>query len=462
MMNPQEVIKAIKDNNVRWVDLQFTDLIGYLRHMTISSRAISIENINDMLGKLDGSSIKGFTDIEESDLVLKPALDTFNVIPWENGLGRMICGIFIGNSRFLKDPRYTTEKLDSYLMEQNLKLFISAELEFFIFDNVKVSIDTWRQNFEIYSSEAPWNGTAFVNRYKDGYYSVYPKDKFQELKIEIGDILTKFFNIDVEVVHHEVAAASQHEINFRGGTSTFTADSIQTIKFVIKSIAFRKGFTATFMPKPLYGDNGNGMHVHVSIWRDNENIFYDPDDSYAGLSQYGRYFIGGLMEHGRALSAIVSPTVNSYKRLVPGYEAPIYLVWGKGNRSAAIRIPGYKRNGASIRIEYRPPDPSANPYLALTAIILAGLDGIKKKIDPGDPIDENVYKLSRQKRKELKIKELPRTLDEALDELESDNEWLKPILPQELIESYIEVKREEAKKILAYPTPIELYYYLDI
>ncbi|MEM1678205.1 MAG: type I glutamate--ammonia ligase [Ignisphaera sp.] len=462
MVELAEVVKSIRDRDIRWVDLQFTDLIGYLRHMTASSRLLTMESIENGVGKLDGSSIKGFTGIERSDLVLKPILNTFSIIPWENGLGRVICGIYVEDSRFLKDPRYVAERLDSYLMEQGMELLISAELEFFIFDKVSVSVDTWKQHFEIYSSEAPWNGTAFANRYRDGYYSVYPKDRFQELKVEIADTLSRYFNIDVEVLHHEVAAASQHEINFRGGTAASTGDAVQTVKFTVKSLAFRRGLIATFIPKPIYGDNGSGMHVHVSLWKDNTNLFYDPNDSYAALSQYARYFIGGLIEHARALSAIVSPTVNSYKRLVPGYEAPVYLVWSRGNRSAAIRIPGYRRNGGSIRIEYRPPDPSANPYLAFTAIVLAGLDGVRRKIDPGSPLDENVYSLPSYRRREMKIKELPRSLDEALDELECDNEWLKPIVPQELIESYIEVKREEARRVQIYPTPIELYHYLDI
>ncbi len=461
IVEPIEIIKNINDRGIRWIDLQFTDLVGYLRHATISSKLLTVESIESGLGKLDGSSIKGFTGIEKSDLILKPVLDTFNVIPWENGIGRIICGIYIDGLRFLKDPRYVAERLDSYLMDQGIRLFISAELEFFIFDRVNVSIDTWAQHFEIHSSEAPWNGSAFVNRYKDGYYSIYPKDRFHELRIEIGETLVKYFDIGVEVLHHEVAAASQHEINFRGGAAVVTGDAMQTVKFVVKSLAFRKGLIATFMPKPIYGDNGNGMHVHVSLWRNDTNLFYDPSDSYANLSQYARYFIGGLIEHARALSAIVSPTVNSYKRLVPGYEAPVYLVWSKANRSAAIRIPAYNKNGNSTRIEYRPPDPSANPYLAFTAVILAGLDGIKRKIEPGDPVDENVYNLSKYRRRELGIKELPRSLDEALDELESDNEWLKPIVPKELIESYIEVKREEARRVTMYPTPIELHYYLD-
>ncbi len=461
-MMPEELVEKIRLSRIRWVDLQFTDLLGYLRHVTVSAEMLSPENVRDGLGKLDGSSVKGFTGIEESDLVLKPVTDTFAEIPWREGLARVICNVYFQGSRFSRDPRYVAEKLDEMLASQGLKSLISAEPEFYIFDKVSISIDPWRQFFEILSSEAPWNSTAFINRTKDGYYSVYPKDKFEDLKIEIGDVLSKYFGINVEVTHHEVGAASQHEINFRGGSATYEADAIQTVKFVIKAMAFRKGYIATFMPKPIYGDNGSGMHVHISIWRGDENLFYDENDKYAYLSEYAKYFIGGLIEHARALSAIVSPTVNSYKRLVPGYEAPIYLVWSKGNRSAAIRVPVYRVSRNSARIEYRPPDPSANPYLALSAIILAGLDGVKKKISPGDPVDENVYKLSTEKRRALGIKELPGSLDEALDELESDNEWLKPIFSSDLIESYIELKREEARKIMSYPTPVEIYHYLDV
>ncbi len=461
-MTPEELVEKMRSSRIRWVDLQFTDLLGYLRYVTVSTELLSLDNIRNGLGKLDGSSVKGFTGIEESDLVLKPVIDTFAEIPWREGSARIICNIYFQGSRFSKDPRYVAEKLDELLASQSLRPFVSAEPEFYIFDKVSVSIDQRGQYFEITSSEAPWSVTAFINRTKDGYYTVYPKDRFQDLKIEIGDILSKYFGIDVEVVHHEVGAASQHEINFRGGNVTWEADAIQTVKFVVRAIAFRKGYIATFMPKPIYGDNGSGMHVHISIWRGDDNLFYDENDEYAHLSEYARYFIGGLIEHARALSAIVSPTTNSYKRLVPGYEAPIYLVWSKGNRSAAIRVPVYRVSRNSARIEYRPPDPSANPYLALSAIILAGLDGVKKKISPGDPVDENIYKLSPEKKRALGIKELPRSLDEALDELESDNEWLKPIFSSDLIESYIELKREEARKIMSYPTPIEIYHYLDI
>jgi glutamine synthetase len=369
--------------------------------------------------------------------------------------------VWKSGERLVRDPRYVSERVDEYFMSSGLRPYVSAELEYFIFDKVNVVVDSWRQELSIVSSESYWSTTVPFNREKDGYYVTYPKDKFQDLKLEIAEVLEKYFGLTVEVVHHEVASA-QHEINFNGSNTTGTSDNIQTVKYVVKSLTYRKGCIATFMPKPVYGDNGSGMHVHVSIWRGDENLFYDPNDEYVNLSQYARYFIGGLIEHGRALSAIVSPTVNSYKRLVPGYEAPVYLVWSKANRSAAVRIPAYSNSHKSKRVEYRPPDPSANPYLALSAILLAGVDGVNRKLDPGDPVDENIYRMTPLRRRELGIKELPRSLDEALDELECDNEWLRPIFPKELIDSYIEVKREEVKKVTTYPTPIEVYHYIDI
>jgi len=463
MAEVNEVLKNIENNNVNWIALHFTDLIGNLRQSLISAKLFSTNSFNGYIGRFDGSSIKGFAKIEESDLILKPDLKTFALIPWHSGVARFICDIYTPDSRLTKDPRYISQKTDEYLSEQNLRALASAELEFFIFDKVKVDIDLWKQTFELYSSEAFSSAYAPFNKPKDGYYSSYPKDRYEDLIIEIGNTLIKYFNIEVEVLHHEVAAFSQHEINFKGGNVEFVGDTIQTVKLVIKALAHMKGVVATFMPKPVYGDNGSGMHIHISIWRGNENLFYNPNDEHSCLSQFARYFIGGLIEHGRALSAIVSPTVNSYKRLIPGYEAPVYLVWGRANRSTAIRIPiNGKPKPSTTRIEYRPPDPSANPYLAIAAIVMAGLDGVKKKIDPGDPIYENVYNMSLDKRRSLGIKELPRTLDEALDELENDYEWLKPVFNKDLIETYVELKRAEARKVMSYPTPIEIYNYIDV
>lgn len=412
------------------------------------------------VAKLDGSSVVGFTGVEESDLVLEPVPETLVAIPWEPGAGRLLCCVYREGRRFEKDPRYIAEKLDSTLASAGLKPLVSAELEYFLFDRVSVFLDPWRQGAVFKSREAYWSRGAPFNRPKDAYYAVYPRDGFEEFKIELTRVLRESFGLKIEGVHHEVAPA-QHEVTFEGGTVTYAGDTVQTVKYVIKALAHRKGLVATFMPKPLYGDNGSGMHVHVSLWSGSSNLFYDPSDKYM-LSDAARYFIGGLIEHGRALAAFTNPTVNSYKRLVPGYEAPVYLVWGKANRSAAIRVPGYATTERSMRVEYRPPDPSANPYLALAAIMLAGLDGIHRKISPGNPVEENVYKMPMNRRAELGIKSLPRSLDEALDELECDNEWLKPVFPRDLLETYIELKREEARRVSSYPSPAEVYFYVDI
>ena len=451
---------------IEWVDLQFTDLAGYLKHVTVHRSLIDEEALKRGLGKLDGSSVKGFSEIFESDLVLKPIEHTLAKLPWIEGVARVLCTVHTPEgTRFPKDPRYVAERLEQYLAEQGLRAIMGAELEFFIFDRVDVRIEPMKQYVKIYSSEMDFSrGTSFFNRPKEGYYVPPPHDKYLAVRIEMCDVLRKYFGIEATVIHHEVAGAGQAEINYNAGTVTWSADAIQTIKFVAKNVAAAHGLVATFMPKPLFGDNGSGMHVHVSIWRGDQNLFYDPNDEYAELSQFARYFIGGLIEHGRALSAIVSPTVNSYRRLIPGFEAPVYLVWSKANRSAAIRVPFYyrKENPARKRIEYRPPDPSANPYLALAAIVLAGLDGVKKSIDPGGPVDENVYRIDEATRRALGIKTLPRSLDEALDELESDHEWLKPVFPKELIEAYIELKREECKRMAQYVSPAEIYHYLDV
>ncbi len=464
----REVEEWIRRNSVEWLDLQFTDLAGTLHHVTVSASMATAEAMERGFGKLDGSSVKGFKTIEESDLVLKPVPGTQALLPWFKGVARVICAVYDtgGERRFERDPRYAAERVEGFLREQGYSVRVSAEVEFFVFDRVEVRLEPGYAMYRIASREAPWgdHGGVFM-RPKEGYYPAPPKDKTFAVRLEAARILEEYFGVEVEVTHHEVASAGQGEINIRYSGLVDMGDRIQTLKLVVRNVAASHGMVATFMPKPVYGDNGSGMHVHVSLWdaSGTRNLFYDPDDEYAELSQLARYFIGGLLEHGRALSALVSPTVNSYKRLVPGYEAPVYLVWSRANRSAAVRVPVYHRGDwRGKRIEYRPPDPSANPYLALAAIVLAGLDGVRRKIDPGDPVDENVYKMSPERRRQLGIRELPRSLDEALDELESDNEWLRPLFPRSLLEAYIELKREEARRVSSYVSPAEVYYYIDV
>ena len=323
-------------------------------------------------------------------------------------------------------------------------------------------MDGYTQYIQINSIESPTLEDGYPYIEKRSYYIPPPLDSLIDYRMTLAKVLEEYFNIKVDVHHHEVASTGQIEVNIRYSTPVKMSDNILTLKYVSRRVASQFGLYPTFMPKPLYSDNGSGFHIHLSIWRNNENLFYDPNDEYAEISQYARYFIGGLIEHSRGLSAIVSPTVNSYKRLIPGYEAPVYLTWSRGNRSAAIRIPVYKKGDKNKRIEYRPPDPLMNPYLAIPAIFAAGLDGVKKKIDPGDPIDKDVYKLSKSERRALGIRELPGSLFEALEELKSDNDYLKVIFPKELIDRYIELKYEEARRICSYPTPIEYKEYFNL
>ena len=465
---PEEALKFLKDNNIKWVDLQFTDLPGRLQHITIPASEFAEESFKTGFGKLDGSSIKGFTSIYESDMVLTPIPNTMALVPWNEGIVRVITQVHWGGGkgRFERDPRYIAEEAERKQSEEGYVSYFGPELEFFIFDKVDLDVATPQSGtgYKIYAREAPWskNG-SFIIRYKEGYYPAPPIDQLMDIRLEAINILTDYFGFDVEASHHEVATAGQGEIDFRFSTLADTADKVQTLKYVLKNVAAKHGMVATFMPKPMFGDNGTGMHTHFSLWsKDGKNLMYDPNDEYAELSQIGRYIVGGILEHGRAISAIASPTVNSYRRLIPGFEAPIYLVWSKGNRSAAIRIPSYYRGMEKAkRLEYRPPDPSSNPYLVFAALLMAGLDGIKKKIDPGDPVDENIYHMSKERKEQLKIKELPRSLEEALDELESDNEFLKPVFNSSIINTYIDLKRDESRTLQQYPHPMEVYYYLD-
>jgi L-glutamine synthetase (EC 6.3.1.2) len=467
---PSEALEFLKKNNIKWVDLQFTDLPGRLQHITIPAGEFTEESFKTGFGKLDGSSIKGFTTIYESDMVLRPVASTMALIPWTPGVARVITEVHWGGGkgRFERDPRNIAETAEKHQENEGYVSFFGPELEFFIFDKVELdaALPQSGTGYKVYAREAPWskNG-SFVIRYKEGYYPAPPVDQLMDIRLEAINTLVDYYGFYIEATHHEVATAGQGEIDFRFSTTVDTADKVQTLKYVVKNVAAKHGMVATFMPKPIYGDNGTGMHTHFSLWTKDgkKNLMYDPNDEYAELSQIGRYIVGGLLEHGRALSAIVSPTTNSYRRLIPGYEAPVYLVWSKSNRSAAIRIPAYyKGMEKAKRLEYRPPDPSSNPYLGFAAMLMAALDGIKKKIDPGDPVDENIYHMSEEKKKQLKIRELPRSLDEALDELESDSEFLKPVFNSSLLSAYIDLKREEAKVMQQYPHPMEIYYYLDV
>ncbi len=462
-----EIMKSLEE--IKFLNMQFLDLRGKLQHFSVPSYEIDEGSLTEGFPKVDGSSITGFTSIEDSDLVFVPDVTTFSKIPWNPKEGRFIGGILyeMGTKRLNTDPRAVAEKIQSFLKEKGLTAFFGPEVEFFVFDDVKFNAQSGHeQYYRVMSNEAPFSDNPLKMREKEGYYPETPIDSLAEYRSTVSEYLLSFGYVPL-IHHHEVAAIGQTEINFEKETLLGAADGIVTLKYVASNTARLMGKYATFMPKPVFGENGSGMHVHVSIWEGEEydakkNLFYDEDDSYAELSQMGRYFVGGLLEHSSSLAAIVAPTTNSYKRLVPGYEAPIFIAWGKGNRSANVRIPVYRKAAPEEkRVEFRTPDPSCNPYLALSAILLAGMDGINRKIEPGSPVDRNLYGLSESELGNYKVRRLPGSLKEALDELSSDNQYLKPFFSNELLEKYTEIKYKEYYSVEARPHPYELKLYFD-
>ncbi|MEM2173103.1 MAG: type I glutamate--ammonia ligase [Thermoproteota archaeon] len=479
------LMKRIAEEGVRFIDLQFTDVPGRLQHVTIPVGRFSSSAFLEGVPKLDGSSIRGFMEIFESDLVLKPDPSTFAIIPWmsvENKTARFLCDVYVGygKGRLSRDPRYVAQRAEEYALEQGFLSYWGPEIEFFVFKRVTWDVlNPYRgQSYTIESPEAAWSsGEGYTIRFKEGYFPVPPQDTLMEYRSTVSRMMEDYFGVACEAHHHEVATAGQGEIDMVRDKLVKMADNVMTLKYVVKNVAVQYGMVATMMPKPIFGDNASGMHVHTSLWGGNPssaklveegkliNLFYDAEDEYAELSQLGRYFVGGLLEHSRALTAITNPTTNSYRRLVPGYEAPVFIAWSKGNRSANVRIPVYEKGAGSApkkRVEFRTPDPSCNPYLCFAAIMSAGLDGVKKKIDPGDPVDENIYHLTPERRRQLGIRELPGSLKEAIECLKSDREFLKPIFSDDLIDRIIENGLNDHVQVSARTHPYEFYLYFDI
>ncbi|MDA4124199.1 MAG: type I glutamate--ammonia ligase [Thaumarchaeota archaeon] len=467
-----EVLDQVQGQSVKFVDLQFTDVPGRLRHVTLPSEMMSEQMFSDGVAKLDGSSVRGFVDIHESDMLLVPDPSTFGVVPWiEDSVktARLICDVRsgYGAGRFSRDPRHVAQNAEAKIREAGFTDSLwGPEVEFFVFDSA-----TWEANnpfasgFKITSRESAneARGTNFPIRFKDGYYPAQPVDTLSDYRSVCVNYMRDGFGILSNAHHHEVATAGQCEIDVYRDELVTMADSAMTYKFVTKNVASKMGLIATTMPKPIFGDNAVGMHIHSSLWRSGKNAFFDPDEAYAELSQAARYYIGGIMEHSRALCAIVDPTTNSYHRLVPGYEAPVYIAWSKMNRSANVRIPAYEKGSEGAkRVEFRTPDPSCNPYLAFAAITAAGLDGMRRKTEPGDPVDEDIYKLSPEKRREMNVGELPGSLKEAVESLKSDSAFLEGIFPKDLVEVMMELEMEAYSAVSARPHPYEFYLYFDL
>ena len=468
-----EVFARIKHEGIKFIDLQFTSLPGRFHHTTISADTFTPEQMEDGLPKLDGSSIVGFTSIHDSDLILKPDPSTFAVIPWidDKKTARLLCDVYWGGGRgrLENDPRGICQKAEKYVKSQGFDYSTwGPEVEFFVFDKVNWDVLTpyKGQSYSIESVEAPWSqeGTGYPMGLQEGYYPSTPSDTLTPFRNECVDILNNSFGILCDNHHHEVATAGQCEIDIKYDYMTNSADGAQSYKYVVRNIAQKFGKVATMMPKPISMDSGSGMHTNVSLWKNDKNTFFD-QESDLELSQVGRYFCGGIMSHAKALTAITNPTTNSYHRLVPGYEAPVYIAWSSSNRSATIRIPAHfkgEKYAFMKRLEYRVPDPASNPYLVFSAVLAAGLDGIKKKMDPGDPVQEDIYKMSRSERRKRGIDTLPANLGRALDELESDRKFLSPIFSTPVLDKIIDLERRDQREISIRPHPHEFYLYFDV
>lgn len=470
-MTPRRALERIREDNVKFVDLQLTDVSGRMRHVTLPAEMMSEQAFSEGVAKLDGSSVRGFVEIFESDMLLVPDPSTFGVLPWGDAqykTARFICDVMagFGKGRFVKDPRFIAQKAEGKLAEFGFTSSLwGPEVEFFVFSSATwETANPFSTGFRISSPESAMEtrGTNFPIRFKDGYYPAPPIDTLVEYRSECATDLRDGFGILCNAHHHEVATAGQCEIDMYRDSLVAMADGVMTYKLVTKNVAQKRGLIASTMPKPIFGDNGVGMHTHSSMWKGHRNAFYDAEDAYAEVSQTARYYVGGLLEHSRALCAIVAPTTNSYRRLVPGYEAPVYVAWSRSNRSANVRIPAYEKGSeGSKRVEFRTPDPSCNPYLAFAGILAAGLDGIRRKLDPGDPIDEDIYKLTPEKRRSLRVKELPGSLPESIDSLKSDTKFLHDLFPQELLETIIEIEIENHRAVSARPHPYEFHLYFD-
>ncbi len=469
-MATADVLKMIQDNNVKFVDLRFTDTRGKEHHLTVPAHAFNVDKFEDGFA-FDGSSIAGWKSIQASDMLLMPDPDTANMDPFMDEATLLLtCDVVepLDGQGYDRDPRSLAHRGEAYLKSTGIgdTAYFGPEPEFFIFDSVTWHTDMSGCSVKIESGEAAWSS---IEKYeggnighrpmvKSGYFPVPPVDSLQDIRSAMCLALEEM-GVEVEVHHHEVATAGQCEIGTKFSSLVKRADWTQVFKYVVHNVAHSFGKTATFMPKPIVGDNGSGMHVHQSIWKNKKNLF--SGNSYAGLSEIALFYIGGIIKHAKALNAITNPSRNSYRRLVPGFEAPSNLAYSVSNRSAAVRIP-HTNNPKERRIEARFPDPTANPYLAFTALMMAGLDGIQNKIHPGDPVDKNLYDLPPEEA--TKVPSSCASLDEALDNLDRDREFLirGDVFSNDMLDAYIDLKMEEITRLRMTTHPIEFDMYYSL
>ena len=471
-MNPRELLQFVSDEGIKMVDLRFVDLPGLWQHFSISANEVEEEMFEEGVG-FDGSSIRGFQEIQESDMILIPDASTafkdpFTAVPTLN----IICNVKdpVTLQSYTRDPRHIAQKAENYLKSTGIgdTAYFGPEPEFFVLDDIRFDQSYNYGYYYVDSKEGFWNSGKEENpnlgykpRYKEGYFPVPPMDSLQDIRSEMV-LLLEEIGVQVEVHHHEVGTAGQCEIDMRFDTLTSMADKFLKYKYIIKNVGRRHGKTVTLMPKPIFQDNGSGMHIHTSIWKAGKNVFYEPG-GYADLSKTAVYYIGGILKHTPALLGFCAPTTNSYRRLVPGYEAPINLIYSQRNRSAAVRIPAYSRSEKAKRVETRFPDPSCNGYLAFAALLMAGLDGVQNKITPPDPIDKDLYDLAPADA--ANVKSTPGNLEDVLNALEDDHDFLLKgdVFTKDVIETWIDYKRSrEVDPMRLRPHPHEFALYFDI
>ncbi len=471
MSSAEEVLELIRSEDVKVVDLRFMDFPGLWHHFSVPSREIELDTFENGLG-FDGSSIRGWRTINESDMIVKPVAETAFIDPFtEHRTLVMVCNICdpVTGEEYNRDPRNIARKAEAYLRSTGIgdTAFLGPEAEFFIFDDVRFDQNEHEGYYHIDSSEGRWNtgrdekpNLGYKPRYKEGYFPVPPADSQQDIRSEMM-LTLESIGVPIECQHHEVASGGQAEIDIRYTPLVKMGDYLLMYKYVIKNTARKHGQTVTFMPKPIFGDNGSGMHVHLSIWKDGKNLF--AGDGYAGMSETAMFAIGGILKHAPSLLAFTNPTTNSYKRLVPGFEAPVNLAYSSRNRSAAVRIPMYSGSEKSRRFEFRCPDPSCNPYLAMSAITMAAIDGIRNKIDPGDPLDKDIYDLPPEEL--AQVPQTPGSLRDALLALREDHDYLLQgdVFTEDVIDTWIQYKMDnEVTALDLRPHPWEFAMYYDI
>jgi glutamine synthetase len=473
---PGDVLRMVQDSGIEVVDFRFCDLPGLMQHFSVPAHELTEDAFEDGYG-FDGSSIRGFQEIQESDMLLMPDPTTAIIDPFtQHPTVNINCFVRdpLTGAPYSRDPRYIIQKAASYLESTGLAdtAYFGPEAEFYIFDSVRFDQNQFSGYYYVDSVEGVWNSgrareldgspnLGYKPRYKEGYFPVPPMDQFQDLRSEMVRVLEQV-GIEIEVQHHEVGTAGQAEIDMRFDTMARMADKLMLYKYVVKNVARKAGYSVTFMPKPIFMDNGSGMHVHQSLWKGGEPLFFD-ETGYAGLSDMARWYIGGLLAHAPAILAFSNPTTNSYKRLVPGYEAPVNLVYSQRNRSASIRIPLYSKSPKAKRLEFRCPDPSCNPYLAFSAMLMAGLDGVQNRIEPPTPVDRDLYDLPPEELSQ--VPQVPGSLNESLAALEADHAFLLKgdVFTADVIETWVAFKKErEIDQVQLRPHPWEFYLYYDI